>query len=332
MLAAAAVAVVALAASAYAIQQRFVAGDDAPPAIKREFALVGRVRGTLFEQTGPEVIVERTRAAAVLRASSGWVYLWVAPTRSGDHCAFIQVVGTEHPDGRPNLAGGCGRYDRTLSLTYSQTSVRGGQGLTLLSGRVGPEVAYVEADGVRLRPSHRWLLAELARRPRLVVAYDNAGSEVAHLRFGAVPRPRALEPTGAAEVVLEIRTRRTRKRIVLAIHRAAEGPCRRVMILTTPGGTASGCATAPGPREIAFGVTQIGRLPRPGMVLLYGPVGRKIAEARLEFENGREERLRIEHGYVLYQVDPSNVVAGRRPVAVVGLDASGEVIARRDLR
>src|SRR5205085_10403495 len=101
-------------------------------------------------------------------ASTGPVYLWVAPTKRGGSCQFLQVVGTELPGGRPNLSGGCSITRPSFGFGLSTTRVHDGRLLALLHGRAAPP-----ARSVRVRfanGSHRvfalsrdgYLLAEVS--------------------------------------------------------------------------------------------------------------------------------------------------------------------------
>ena len=109
LLAAAAALLLVGGGTAYALAREFLVGDPAPPAVQEQARLLNEVKGELIPRVheGPKIRVEETRLAALLDASTGRVYLWVAPSERGD-CLFEQIVGTEMPDGRPNLSGGCG--------------------------------------------------------------------------------------------------------------------------------------------------------------------------------------------------------------------------------
>ena len=336
-------AVLVIAGAAYALGVRFLAGDPAPQAVKDEARLLNEVKGELIPRarTGPRVLADETRAAAVLDASTGPVYLWIAPTETGGSCHFLHVVGTEQPDGRPNLSGGCGRFRTPLDSMLRGTRLRSGSWLVLVYGRVERPVARVEVaveGGPRLVPpvaAGGYFLAEIpgvgdSRVPTLeVIGLAADGRVVARERRG---RPeglptRPVDPAGETPV-LEILTRRTRKPIRLY---AFERDGERCTVLETPGGTGSGCGQAARrPREIAVFPNQIGSAPK-GMLLLWGDVGADVARLELRFEDGRVERLPLVRGWTLYQVAPADFAAGRRPVEVVGRDAAGEVVGRNGL-
>ena len=289
----------------------------------------------------PGIRVEETRLAASLDASTGPVYLWVAPSERGGQCLFLQVVGNEQPNGRSNLSGGCGRGSAPVDSTLSGTRVRDGRWLSLVYGRVEAPVVRVELElsdkAFAVPLTGRFFLYELPGAadgdspPIAVVGYDAAGGEVARRRHGGPAglggRPLALEPREDAPL-LEIRTRRTQSPIRLYV---VERDGRRCTVLVSPGGTSSGCpGRPPAPREIAVAPNQIGSAP-DGMLLLWGEVGREIHRLELRFEDGRVERLPLVDGFSLYQVDPDDFVAGRRPVALVGRSANGDVVAQNEL-
>jgi hypothetical protein len=321
--------------TAYALAREFLVGEPAPNDVRERVALLNAVKGELIPRTrrGVRIRADETRLAATIRASTGRVYLWVAPAAAGDYC-FLQIVGTELPDGGPNLGGGgCGAASGPVAGTRSGSRVRG-RWLTLVHGQVRPTVERLVAvyKGRRLpiRLTGRFFLAELpgirdSEAPQLtLVAYDAAGREVGRQPFGRVlPRPRPVDVT-RERPLLEILTRRTRKPIRLYVADGCE-------VLVTPGGTSSGCGgRALRPREIPIGTTQIGAAPR-GMLLLWGEVGRAIARLELRFEDGRVERLPLVRQYTLYQVAPRDFAAGRRPVELVGRNAAGKVVGRRSL-
>ena len=65
------------------------------------------------------------------------------------------------------------------------------------------------------------------------------------------------------------------------------------------------------------------------LVLLHGPVGSDIAQIDLVWDDGTSERLRLENGLVLKEIDPEGA---RTPAKLVGRDASGQVVAEEDVR
>jgi hypothetical protein len=343
-LAAAAAVAVALAATAFGVGRQFLPGDPAPPAVQDEAGRLDEVKGELIPRVHdtPGVLVEQTRLAASLDTADGPVYLWSAPTEKGGYCLFLEAPGLELPDGRPNLAGGCNTAPAALEVTSAGSRLRSGAWLQLLYGRAGPSIERLELErdgSSRAVPldGGGFFLTRLqvetpGRPPQFeLVAYDADGDEIAR-RSQAMPPPQLRPPHASdkgrlpvgGEPLLEIRTRRTNMPIRLYV---SDSGGERCVTLVTPGGTSTGCGQKqPGPREIPIQPTQIGAAPS-GMLLLWGAVGHEIASLELRFEDGTSEPLPLVEGRTLYQVDPGNYDAGRRPTELVGKDAEGRVIA-----
>jgi hypothetical protein len=332
--------------TAYAIAREFFIGDPAPPAVKEQAALLNEVKGELIPRVhqGPRLRVDETRLAARVDASTGSVYLWVTPTTSGGYCLFTHIVGTELADGRPNLGAHCGEA-KLLDASLNMTRVQDGRMLALVYGRVAEPVRRVvmrrSGRTMPIRLSGQFFLDELPNVPAddvprvtvTFIGYDASGDEVVRRELGAPPalgtdhRLRQVDVSSQTPL-LEIRTRRTGKPVRLYV---IEREGKRCTVLVSPGGTGTSCGgRGPTAREIAVAPNQIGAAP-DGMLLLWGEAGSAITELVLRFEDGRVEDLPLRRHFTLYQVDPRDFAAGRRPVAVVGKGASGEVIAEREL-
>lgn len=342
-LAVAAAIVLLFAGTAFALTREFLVGDPAPVEVKEQAALLNDVKGELIPRAhdGPRIRVEETRLAASVVASTGPVYLWVAPTESGGYCLFKQIVGTELPDGRPNLSGGCGPGSDTIDSNLSVTRVRHGRLVTLVYGRVDGRVERLEAE-VKGRTlivpvAGTFFLFELPRASDgdlagvELIGYDARGHEVAR-RLHSVPiefaRPHDPVDISGKRPLLEIETRLTKQPIRLYV---VERDGERCHVLVSPGGTGSGCGQRrPGPREIEVAPNQIGSAP-DGMLLLWGEVGSELATLDLRFEDGRVERLPLAGHFTLYQVARDDFAAGRRPIALIGRNPDGDVVSERRL-
>lgn len=318
--------------------------------------MLNEVKGELIPtaRLGPGIRADETKLAAFLDASTGPVYLWVAPSDRGD-CLFKQIVGTEQPDGSPNLGGGCSGGTTPINWTVSATRVRDGRLVALLSGSVAEAVVRLEllSEGktVSVPLQGHYFLVELpggGDRPNPeiptleLVAYDEAGKELARQESraqlnpsgrgsGPPQRPQPIDLNGRVPLI-EIKTRRTGRPIQLyVIENTAERDGQRCRVLVSPGGTGSGCGgRSPKPTEVSVHPNQIGSAPR-GMFLLWGEVGSEIAQLELRFEDGRVERLPLAKQFALYQVDSADFIAGRRPLVLIGRDASGKVVGERKL-
>lgn len=336
---------IALGGTAYGLAREYLLGDPAPDPVKQQAAMLNEVKGELIPiaRRGPGMRVDETKLAAFLDASTGRVYLWVAPSERSGLCLFTQIVGTEQPDGSPSMGGGCGSGGRTIDWGISATRVRDGRLLVLLSGSVSDKVARLEltseGETVRVPLQGRFFLAELSgggERPSPeipeieLIAYDSVGRElVGEKSRPAWPseRPQPIELSGESPLI-EITTRRTGKPIKLYV---VERDGERCRVLVSPGGTGSGCGgRSPGAAEVAVHPNQIGAAPG-GMLLLWGEVGSDIAQLELHFEAGRIEQLALVKQFALYQVDPADFAAGRRPLRLVGRDKNGSVVGERKL-
>ena len=354
VLVAAVALLIALGGTAYGLAREYLIGDPAPDPVKEQAAMLNEVKGELIPTAGKGagIRVEETKLGAYLDASTGPVYIWVAPSAQGE-CRFMQVVGTELRDGGPNLSGGCGSAPGTRPLDWgtSITRVRDGRLLAVISGSVSEQVAKLELNSqgetvdVPLQGGYFLFEVEGGGRqpepnvpPFELVAYDKTGGVLARdkamTRFGM---PAALGPVqrrpqpldlGTREPLIEIATRRTRKPIRLYVFERGGERCR---VLVSPGGTGSSCGgRPPQPNEVFVGPNQIGAAPT-GMLLLWGEVGSDIRALELRFEDGRVEQLPLAKQFALYQVDPADFAAGRRPISLVGRDQNGKVAGERKL-
>jgi hypothetical protein len=346
VLAAAFVAAAILAAVGYAVVRYVIVGTPAPRAVKDRLRVIDALNGGELipkKHRSLGVEAEKTRAGAVLQASTGPVYLWVAPTKRGGHCEFLQIVGTELPDGRPNLSGGCSSTEprRRVEIGNSATRVHG-KLLGLVSGRAAPPARSVRirfGSGVRRNFSVSaagFVLGEVKPRDpiREITALDGSGRVVSHelrtLRLSGRHSFPRIKPTGPAHTVAVIHTVRTHRPIVLRLWPGPNGT--RGTTLMTPGGTERGCCgRPPEPNELSISPDQIGSASSHGMLILWGSVGSKIETVELRFEDGTRIELPIREGFVLYQIRPANFVHGRRPIELVGRDRAGHVVTKRRL-
>ena len=89
----------------------FVAGEPAPPPVRRTFELADEARERVLpifrSGGGPEVIAERAHGVLAIDTSVGPVILWAAPARSGGACYILDIKASRLPDGRPNGGAGC---------------------------------------------------------------------------------------------------------------------------------------------------------------------------------------------------------------------------------
>jgi len=325
-----------LAAAAYAVVRYVIVGSPAPPAVKASEQLLNQVKGELIPRahSGTGIEVAKTKAAAAVNTSTGPVYLWVAPTRTGGYCAFLQVVGTELPDGRPNLSGGCSNtHGSKLDVSMNGISVHGRMLTLLLVHAASPARTVViglrsGAQRTLTLSGSQFLVSEVqASDPvRTVSVRDNAGQILARRVIPSIPAQPT--PIGPFRAVAEIRTITAQKPLSLYVAPATQGTrCASF----TPGGGAGGiCSKPPHPNQIDVSPNQRGAAPH-GMLLLWGSVGRLISRLELRFEDGTTIPIGLHHGWALYQVNPRNFARGHRPVALIGRNQSGRIVNTRRL-
>jgi hypothetical protein len=97
-----------MAGGAFALSQYVFVGSPASQAVERQVEQIDGVKATLRSHartTG--VLVDQTKAAVVLDTVAGPAYLWVAPTRGGGYCQYLDLANGTQPGGGPNLTGGC---------------------------------------------------------------------------------------------------------------------------------------------------------------------------------------------------------------------------------
>jgi len=328
-------AVAVLAGGAYGIARGLIVGEPAPEEIKQQLARFGHEAELIPYPHPDDPRVEEARVAAVLESSVGPAYLFSVPNAT-DLCGWTWIEGQRDYRGRPDLSGGCGSRDQT-SWAFGHLPA-GDRVVRLFWGRAGEGIARVAVrfdDRTVVVPlSGRWFFAEFSEDPDAVIFYDESG-RVAE-RHEALPGPRHRQSApiphqlGPAREVLQIRARRGTELIVLEVARASDGgTCMIVRSDKTP--TNRGCSVAtPGPREIAVAPMQFGGAPT-GVQLLVGPVGADIAQLRVRFQDRRRDEVPLSEGWALYEVIRANYAEGRRPVELIGLDASGQVIATKRL-
>jgi hypothetical protein len=178
--------------------------------------------------------------------------------------------------------------------------------------------------GVHLHRKRRrvWPAAALILAVVGLLVGAAASASVGH---GSRPRPFPRQ-TGPARTVASIRTLRTHRLIALQVW---PGPTGVGTTLRTPGGISRGCCVQPPRRkELSLYPEQIGKLPRPGMLLLWGGVGASIKTLQLRFEDKTQVPVPIQNHYALYQVSPAKLTHGHGPVEIIGRSTSGQIVTR----
>jgi hypothetical protein len=336
---AAIVAAAALATAAYAIYQSVIVGSPAPANVKNIVRLQTEVKGELIPRAhvNPGIEVARTKAAAAITTSVGPVYLWVAPTKRGS-CAYLQIVALDLPGGRPNLSGGCfsGRPEFHVGIEYIRVKNRP---FALVQGRVGTngaktvELKFANGSSHTYTIIDKYVLSETDPNNAIktLIVRDAHGHVLAQRHYSNSLSPlqqgqqllHRFHPTGPWKTVATLRT--IGRHRLLAVKTAPGSNSTVCHELVTPSGTGGGCNRPIGPTDLDIGPTQIGTAPH-GWFLLDGPVGTKIHSLDLRFEDGTHTAIPIQHGYILYQVNPQNFVSGHRPTELVAHNTAGHIV------
>jgi hypothetical protein len=164
----------------------------------------------------------------------------------------------------------------------------------------------------------------------LVELWGEGGSVPPDVRHGSRLLGQGLYPVDVRgeSPLIEITTRKTGKPIRLYVVERGGKRCR---VLVSPGGTGTGCGgRGARPTEVGVHPNRIGAAP-DGMVLLGGQVGSEVSRLDLHFEDDRVERLPLSEQFALYQVDPADFAAGRRPLRLIGRDEDGKAIGEQRL-
>ena len=348
-----AVIAVAGAGAAYGIAERFLIGDPAPRELKERVAesqSPPEVKGLLIPVVrrrygSVDVDAERMRLAASLDGSSGLYYLWSAPKRDGGECLFLQPVGARTPDGRPQLVGSGCTTDHGAKIVFDMAGTR--ESFGVVSGTVATEVKRLEIHfrggrELAVPLQGRFFVYELRLvRDQLsgvftfpefaLVGYDAAGKEIARDAHKEALSPEARAFMGflhsfdpsREKPLFESRTRSGKPIRLFLFERNGE----RCNIIAVEGTKSGGCGRVRArPEQVLVNFEQIG-----GILLLYGQVGAAVERVELQFADGRAERLPIRDGYTFHRFDPDVFVDGPRPVAVIGRDKDGDVVAEKRL-
>jgi hypothetical protein len=342
----------------------FVEGDPAPEDIKQSirrtipygrFVLGQRV--LRFEGPAPPD-VPRAHLAIRLESSMGPVYFWVAPA-GGGACTRLEIVNL--PDRRGGaFCDSAPTVEHPITNFQLGPSQVGERTFNFIAGRVGSEVTRLEVDlsdgrVPELRLVERFFLAELptyrlSQRstgclpladPRIVQSLDpsmvscyvvptefrglGANGRLVMRLFGM---PSTLPKTARDEQrrrAISIRLRSGRW-----VRIETGGGCWYVLWdtglldVSAMNGSCSPVKDHDLPSRMLYGSPVDNRV-----VLLHGPVGPDIARVDLVWSDGTRERLKLENGFVLKEIDPAG---DRRPAKLVGRDESGRVAAEEAVR
>jgi hypothetical protein len=324
-----------VAGTAYGVVRELVVGDPPPEEVKQALARFGHEAELIPVPTPDDPRVEDARVAAVLDSSAGPAYLFSVPA-ARILCGWVWFEGKRGYQGRPDMSSVCGMPQQTF-FAYSPPQPVERGGVRYMWGRAGDKVARVTVRfgerAVDVPLSGRWFFAELTEAPSALVTYDAAGRIVdEHAISVALPTGTPMpqpQPAGERHTVSKI-TAHGGEELALEVAPASDGGyCMTVR--SDRRRPNSGCSIAkPGPREVGVTAMNFGGAPG-GVLLLVGPVGSDLASIEARYENGRVDPVPLTEGWVLYEVEPADYLAGRRPEILVGRDASGRRIAAERL-
>jgi hypothetical protein len=342
----------------------FVEGDPAPEDVKQSIGSAipyGRIvlgePEIRFERTPPPEVA-RARLAIRLDSSLGPVYLWAAPAEGGA-CTSLEIVSFEERSGP--LCDSAPTAENQITNFKLGPSVVLNRERNFTSGRVGAQVGRLEVDlsdgqVAELRLVEGFFLAEfptykLSERstgcmrfsdwttsgsgldtstscfavPTEYRGFDADGRLVMRVSSGLASVPPTAGPNTPPQRAIGIELSSGRSARI-----EADGPCWRLIwdtgLLDLDNG--NGSCSSVGPRDLPFRMLY-GSPVDERLVLLHGPVGSDIAQVDLVWSDDTSERLRLENGFVLKEIDPD---AARQPAKLVGRDASGQVVAEEAVR
>ena len=267
----------------------------------------------LIDDLDPAVKADEARGVMSVQTSRGLARLWVAPTKDGGFCAYIEA---------PNQSSGACGNDADFGLPRPGLSIDlRDDGLAF--GRVvgwepGDRVELELDDGRRLqgRVVDGWVLAAFPVGTTLIRARL--------LRGGAIVATQEMQPSEQPtsdpddyRALLEVETL-AGDTAVLSVAPAPPGKeCYRV----ATGGSESGtCGDLP-----SGAISVNGDL---NSALLFGPVQVPAASLEVVFEDGERDDVPLKEGYFLYAVPADHVKRGRLPKEFIARDAAGKVLAR----
>jgi hypothetical protein len=316
-------------------------GSPAPPRVKENLASMNADRDdivALFDGAGAEVLAEEARGVVAVETRHGPAYLWVAPTRSGGWCTYVESP-QRGPEGTGTAGCDVGRPSHDDALVVGMSSMEyGDDELFLLEGQVERTVRSVEIrfdDGsTEAVPFvERWFLYEVPKGkepPFVVVGRDATGRVVDRSRM-----PSLLERPPSEQGV---RTVRDRKLIeiraetgVVATLWVGDTSRQEVCYSVDVGEGASSEACGPIRGLVSAGVLE--DVPEGDRtVVVHGVVAPSVSSLELVFEDGDRAHVRLVDGFFLYEVPPRHFRKGHRPSLFVARDASGAIVGRQTVR
>lgn len=333
-----------LCAAAYAVVRLVIIGSPAPPPVRASEQVLEQVQNSLSglaRSGGRRVDVAKTRAEALLDTGSGPVYLWVAPTRDGNRCMYLQITGLDvrFAGGSPFLMSiGCVDATQPQALLVRVNTGVDGHTLPLVAGYIPPPAKILQlrfADGTTSR--------QYATTDGFVVAlgsrYDPNPSAIVRNRQGRLITPSPVpfipqrfvsgSPTGVNRFTITVPLPNHKGNLVLKVGPAARGgSCSELQVSSWSslgGMSMRECGpNKPGPDgiEIRRGYSSM-PFHRPAVTVQYlkGQVGTDIATLELVDRDGSRHPLPIHHHWVLSPINPADP-----PTKIIGRNATGNIV------
>jgi hypothetical protein len=303
-----------------------IAGEPAPEDVKSELRQLNEVPEPVLElldDLNPGVIADRARGVMSVQTTRGRVNLWVAPTKDGGFCAYVETE-----TGGSSACGNDADFGLArpgLSADVRPLDARNGTDNRLAFGRIigwkpGDRVELELGDGRRLaaRVADGWLMREFPEGAALVrIHLLRASAVVATQEMLPSTPPPAMPTPEQYRELLAVETL-TGDTAVLSVAPAPPGQeCYRVTTASTEAGT---CGDLP--------VGDIAVSGDLASALLFGPVQVPAASLEVVFEDGEQDDVPFKEGYFLYAVPAEHVKRGHLPKEFVARDGAGNVVAR----
>lgn len=350
ILAAAVVAAVAVASSAFGWTSRLldaIAGEPAPPPVREAFAVRNDARARqaipIFRHSPTiDVIAEKTHGVMGINTSAGRVIIWAAPTKGGGTCWMIDIERLRRPGGVPNGGGGCGAspLPPDVPLHYGVQQTRVGDGfLQLLHGQVSVGVASVELrypDGrAEILPVfERFFLSELRgdSRPSVMIVRDSRDAEIERREIRSRPPigPAAVpKPVGPARAVIRLDTS-SGHRYTFSLAPGENGQvCKIWRYRGGQGGPTCGSDLRRRVEPDEILITRFlwnEALDGKPLVGLEGVVGEDVARLEIRYTDGTVERVPVTERFVFFEIRPEH--HKDEAFVLVGRAASGAELDR----
>ncbi len=327
-------AVVLVAAAAYALSRTVVDFGSAPKAPEKVVVDFERMDLGAPPGMASKVLPHETRRITSVVMDGEAHVLWVAPTAKGGFCEVWS-----------GLLGDC-RQERERGLDVSVGSTRDGTSAAVLAGSffdgAGERIEVSFADGTSSEIPFVWVTEPIeagfylyrvpdanrvhGRRPVSVTLFDAAGDV---LRRSAVTDVAATTPPPPPK------PRSSSGRPLFDWRLGG----RRLALWATPGPNGTTCMRAHLGASERTGCSPVGQAAPIALLGVAGPspvtlcceVGAAVTRVRADFQDGDRIELAPKHGYLLWPIPVRHYPAGHRLEHLVAYNAAGQVLAQREI-